>query len=180
MIIDPTDDLDASAKPGTSLADTSVMGNKAFDRLLGTVPHMLPTDHNMTKFCAKCGTDGGSCLTPGCPGYTGHAPSSSVCHALSSSVRHAPSLRVRHSSKENNYDVDENSDDLPLLSNCSRSLADVDHCRDAEPRMEVIEKERLDTDTVKARLGIIKVSLNSLFSRANIDSFYCRNQVRNL
>lgn len=111
-----------------------------------SAPHMLPTDLHNSRFCVKCrtmakmavgpaGSEGGCCLTPGCPGYTGHAPSP----------------RVRHAPIENHYDDDESSDDVPLLfSNCSPSLsvgssqelADVDHCHVAEQRREVTVKAR--------------------------------------
>jgi len=122
-------------------------GDTNLPNIAYTAPHMLPTDLHNSKFCVKCrtmakmavgpagGSDGGSCLTPGCPGYTGHAPSP----------------RVRHAPLESSYDDDESSDDVPLLfSNCSPSLsagssqelADVDHCHVAEPRREVTVKAR--------------------------------------
>jgi len=121
-------------------------GDFTFDLANGSDDRDHITDFHTAKLCVKCrtmakmakgpaGTDSGACLTPGCPGYTGHAPSP----------------RVRHAPVDSHYDDDESSDDVPLLfSNCSPSLsagssqelADVDHCHVAEPRREVTVKAR--------------------------------------
>ena len=103
------------------------------------------------NFCIRCrtmakmsgevavagpGVDSRACLTPGCPGYKGHAPS--------------PRGRARNAGQPSD-DEETDSDDVPLLFSgrspslshaSSEEMGHVDHCHVVETTRDVSRKAR--------------------------------------